>query len=78
MICTLRISIQSNPKGTTIQAGRGILDLSSILQALIKIRYTYLLSVEYERSPDDPFAEVAETIGYSKGLLAGLTSNQKK
>lgn len=68
----------TEPKGTTIQAGRGVLDLSSILQALIKIRYSHLLSVEYERSPDDPFAEVAETIGYSKGLLAGLTTTQKK
>lgn len=66
------------PKGSTIQAGRGVLDLSSILQALLKIKFSYLLSVEYERSPDDPFAEVAETIGYSKGLLAGLTSGQRK
>lgn len=68
----------TEPKGGTIQAGRGVLDLSSILQALLKIRYTYLLSVEYERSPDDPFWEVAETIGYAKGLLAGLSSTAKK
>lgn len=68
----------TEPKGTTIPAGRGVLNLASIMQALLKIRYSYLLSVEYERSPDDPFAEVAETIGYSKGLLAGLTSGQKK
>jgi sugar phosphate isomerase/epimerase len=68
----------TEPKGGTIQAGRGVLDLSSILRALLKIKFNYLLSVEYERSPDDPFAEVAETIGYSKGLLAGITGNQKK
>jgi inosose dehydratase len=67
----------TEPKGSTIQAGRGVLDLSSVLQALLKIKYTHLLSVEYERSPDDPFAEVAETIGYSKGLLAGLTAKNK-
>lgn len=66
----------TEPKGSTIPAGRGVLNLPSILQALMKVRYTYLLSVEYERSPDDPFAEVAETIGYSKGLLAGLTSKK--
>jgi inosose dehydratase len=64
--------------GSTIQAGRGVLDLSSILQSLIKIKYPYLLSIEYERSPDDPFPEVAETVGYAKGLLAGLTSAKKK
>jgi len=67
----------TEPKGGTIQGGRGVLDLSSILQALIKIRFTHLLSIEYERSPDDPFAEVAETVGYSKGILAGLTANRR-
>lgn len=66
----------TEPKGTTIPAGRGILDLAAILQALLKIRYSHLLSVEYERSPDDPFAEVSETIGYAKGLLAGLTAKK--
>ena len=65
------------PNGTTIQAGRGVLDLPSIMKALVKIKYGYLLSVEYERSPDDPFAEVAETIGYAKGLLAGIAPGKK-
>ena len=68
----------TEPNGGTIQAGRGVLDLSSILQSLMKIKYANLLSVEYERSPDDPFPEVAETIGYTKGLLAGLSSKKKK
>lgn len=67
----------TEPEGSTIQAGRGVLDLSSILRALLKIKYSYLLSIEYERSPDDPFAEVAETVGYTKGLLAGITNKQK-
>ena len=68
----------TEPNGNTIQAGRGVLDLSSILQSLMKIKYPHLLSIEYERSPDDPFPEVAETVGYTKGLLAGLTTTKKK
>ncbi len=68
----------TEPNGGTIQAGRGVLDLSSILQSLMKIKYANLLSIEYERSPDDPFPEVAETIGYTKGLLAGLSTKKKK
>lgn len=68
----------TEPKGATIPAGRGVLDLSSILQALLKIKYSYLLSFEYERSPDDPFAEFAENVGYTKGLLAGITGGKKK
>ncbi len=67
----------TEPKGGTIQAGRGVLNLKSIIAALIKIKYPYLLSFEYERSPDDPFPEVAETIGYAKGLLAGMTKQGK-
>ena len=60
------------PNGTTIQAGRGVLDLSSILQSLIKIKYAYLLSIEYEGFPDNPMPAVAETMGYAKGMLAGM------
>ena len=63
----------TEPKGTTIQAGRGVLDLPSILKALLKIKYAYLFSVEYEGSADDPLPAVAETVGYAKGLLAALT-----
>jgi sugar phosphate isomerase/epimerase len=63
------------PKGTTIQAGRGVLNLAAIVSSLLKINYSYLFSIEYERSPDDPFAEVAETVGYSKGLLAGIATS---
>ncbi len=62
----------TEPNGGTIQAGRGVLDLASILQSLIKIKYPYLVSMEYERSPDNPYPEVTETMGYAKGLLAGL------
>ena len=61
------------PDGTTIQAGRGVLDLSSILQSLIKIKYAYLLSIEYEGFPDNPMPAVAETMGYAKGMLAGMS-----
>ena len=67
----------TEPEGSTIQAGRGVLDLSSIFHALIKIHYPYLLSIEYERSPVDPFPEVAETMGYTKGLLEGITRGKK-
>lgn len=58
------------PNGATIQAGRGVLDLPSIIKSLIKINYSYLLSIEFEGFPDNPLPAVAETIGYAKGMLA--------
>ena len=59
--------------GETIAAGRGVLDLRSVVRSLIKIKYEYLFSIEYESSPDDPVPEIAETLGYAKGLIQGLS-----
>ena len=59
-------------KNTPIEGGRGILDLTSILQALRKINYQGLAGYEYEKDGKDPLAGLAETLGYTKGLLANL------
>jgi len=59
----------TEPDGETVAAGRGVMDLAAIIRAVLKIRYPYLLSVEYESTPEDPLPEVAETIGYLKGML---------
>ncbi len=60
------------PEGETVPGGRGVLNLREVIKALMKIQYSNLLAVEYEGSEDDPVAEVAETIGYAKGLIRGL------
>ena len=62
----------TEPNGGTLEAGRGVLDLDSVLRALLKIKYPYLLSFEYEKDADDPLPGLAETVGYTKGLLAGI------
>lgn len=59
--------------GKTIPGGRGVLDLASVMRALLKIRYNYLFSIEYEESANDPVPAVAETLGYAKGLISGLS-----
>jgi inosose dehydratase len=60
------------PNGQTVEGGRGVLDLASVLRALMDVRYPHLLSFEYEKDADDPLPGLAETVGYTKGLLAGL------
>jgi inosose dehydratase len=60
----------TQPDGQTVPGGRGILDLRAVMRSLVKIKYSNLLAVEYEGSEDDPIAEVAETIGFAKGLLS--------
>lgn len=60
------------PDGRTVEAGRGVLDLESVLRALLEVGYPHLLSFEYEKDEDDPLPGLAETVGYAKGLLAGM------
>jgi sugar phosphate isomerase/epimerase len=60
----------TEPNGKTTEAGRGVLDLPSIVKALQKIKYPYLVSIEFEEQENDPLPSVAETVGYFHGLLA--------
>ncbi|MEQ1825083.1 MAG: sugar phosphate isomerase/epimerase [Pirellula sp.] len=59
-------------KNTPIEAGRGILDSKSILAALLKIKYQGLVGFEYEKDGKNPVPGLAESVGYTKGLLAGM------
>ncbi len=66
----------TEPDGSTIVAGRGVLDLPSIVHSLKKIRYDRLVSIEFEGWENDPLPAVAETAGYAKALL--LAGKKKK
>ena len=62
------------PDGSTVECGRGVLDLKSILQATLDVRYPHLFSFEYEKDENDPVPGLAESIGYTRGLLAGMAT----
>ena len=51
-----------------------MLDLKSILQAVLDVRYPHLFSFEYEKDENDPVPGLAESIGYTRGLLAGMAT----
>jgi inosose dehydratase len=59
-------------RNTPIEGGRGILNTKSILAALLKIKYQGLVGFEYEKDSKDPVPGLAESVGYTKGVLAGL------
>ena len=63
--------------GSTIEAGRGVLDLPAILRSLKKIKYNSLVSIEYEGWENDPLPAVAETVGYLRGLLVAGDKTRK-
>jgi len=60
------------PKAAPVEVGRGVLDIKGMLKAVLEIRYTHLLSFEYEKDADDPLPGLMESIGYVKGVLTGL------
>lgn len=65
------ISAMGN-KNTPIEGGRGILDLKSILAALLEIKFQGLVGFEYEKDGKNPVPGLAESVGYNKGLLASM------
>jgi inosose dehydratase len=62
----------ATPKGSEIEVGRGIIDIPAFLRTLIAVHFTGVVSFEYEPQPDDPLPGLAESVGYTKGVLAVL------
>ncbi len=62
----------STAKGTTVEIGRGVIDIPEFLRTVVKTGYSGTLGLEYEKDPDDPLPGSAESIGYVRGLLAGM------
>lgn len=56
-----------------VEMGRGRIDLSGILTALAKSGYDQNVWFEYEKDPDDPLPGLAESVGYVRGLMKGLS-----
>lgn len=52
-----------------VEVGRGILDIPGILNTILKINYSGIVSLEYEKDGKDPMPGVAESIGYIRGIL---------
>ncbi|MCC2671755.1 MAG: sugar phosphate isomerase/epimerase [Armatimonadetes bacterium] len=59
----------SEPSGKPVKGGRGVLDLPSIMSALLEIRFPHLIGIEYEEDADDPLPGLFETIGYVRGVM---------
>ncbi|HDS06670.1 MAG TPA: sugar phosphate isomerase/epimerase [Bacteroides sp.] len=60
---------QADSSGTTVEMGRGIIDIPSFLKLLIKKKYTGVASFEFEKDGNDPLPGLAESVGYVRGVL---------
>ncbi len=60
----------ASKSGYSVEVGRGIIDIPGFVKMLRKVNYTGVVSLENERNMNDPFMEVAESIGYFRGVVA--------
>ena len=60
------------PNGSPVEVGRGVLNKRAIIEALLEIKYSHLMSFEYEKDANDPLPGLAESVGYVRGLFEGL------
>ena len=54
-------------KGSTIEIGRGIIDIPKLIKTLIRIKYKGVASFEFEKDGKAPMIGLAESVGYIKG-----------
>jgi inosose dehydratase len=59
-------------KGTTVECGRGVIDIPKLLKTLVRLKYSGTLHFEHEKDQKDPLAGVAESVGYVRGVLTTL------
>ncbi len=59
-------------EGTTVEMGRGVIDLVKLMRTLEKIGYSGIAAFEFEKDENDPLAGVAESVGYTRGILASI------
>jgi len=62
----------SSGQGTTVEMGRGVIDIPAVLAAMGRIGYNRVASFEYEKDGKDPLPGLAESVGFTRGALACL------
>lgn len=56
-------------EGYSVEIGRGVIDIPGFVKMLRKVGYTGVCSLEHEKSMQDPFMGIAESIGYFRGVI---------
>ena len=62
----------ASEEGVAAPMNRGVVDIPNVLRKIIEIDYEGVLGLEYEENPEDPLPEIAESVGFTKGVLSVL------
>ncbi len=68
----IKDATEATKKGTTVEIGRGVIDIPKFLRTLRKVNFTGTLALEYEKDSKDPLPGAAESIGYLRGVIASM------
>ncbi|MDX2432183.1 MAG: sugar phosphate isomerase/epimerase family protein [Bacteroides sp.] len=60
---------KADASGETCEIGRGVIDIASFLEVLLKKKYSKVVSFEYEKDGKNPLPGLAESVGYVRGVL---------
>jgi len=56
--------------GKAVEMGRGVINYPAVVQALYKVKFNGMCSIEFEKDMGDPMPGIAESIGYFRGVVA--------
>ena len=59
-------------EGGSIEVGKGVIDIVGVLKALIKVKYSGNVALEYEAEGDNPMPGVRASFAYMHGVLAAM------
>ncbi|HLF35680.1 MAG TPA: sugar phosphate isomerase/epimerase [Cyclobacteriaceae bacterium] len=59
-------------EGDTAEMGRGVIDLPAFFREITKLGFSGTASFEYEKDENDVLPGLAESVGYTRGILAML------
>lgn len=63
---------KAEAEGSSVEMGRGVIDIAAFLKSLQSIDYKGVLGLEYEKDADDPLLGLAESVGYARAALGML------
>ncbi len=62
----------SDMAGKTIEMGRGVVNIPKFVETLNRSHYSGTLHFEFEKDEKDPMPGLGESVGYFRGVLAGM------
>jgi sugar phosphate isomerase/epimerase len=62
----------ASPAGRATEVGKGVIDIVGVLRALLEMKYSYHLALEYEANEKAPLPGMIESYAYMRGVLAAL------